>query len=109
MKHTIIISKKDGSLQWLGDPPFNLPVTEVTRRRYSEIVPLDPLLCLWFRILRRLFGEKGRVAAWTRRWLCVWRGVILLGPHKGSEFISPFRQAILDWEHGVFNSPKFPL
>lgn len=109
MKRTIIISKKDGSLQWLNPPPFNLPVTDVTRQRYSEIVPLDPLLCLWFRILRWTFGEDGKVSDWTRAWRVMWQAKILVGPHRGSEFITPFRQAALDWEKEKFSEPKFNL
>lgn len=99
MKHTIIISKKDGSLQWLNPPPFKLPVTEVTRQRFSEILPTDPVRRCAFRILRKLFGEEGKVAAWTRKWRCLWTAKILLGRWRGSEFVTPFRAAAVEWEH----------
>ena len=109
MKKWNMIIKKDGTLEWLAPPPFKILITNQRRQRYSEVVPLDPVKRCAFRLLRFLFGESGKVAAWTRTWLCVWRGVILLGPHKGEEFISPFRQAIIDWEHEKFFTPKCNL
>jgi hypothetical protein len=101
MKHRLII-RRDGALEWLNPPPFPIPIEGQKRERYSEILPLDPWQRLVFVALRKLFGEDGKVAAWTRTWLCVWIGRILLGPHKGEEFISPFRAAIVQWEQEKF-------
>lgn len=44
---------------------------EVITRRASHVEPLDPLLRFAFRVLR-LFGDKTRVAEWTRGWECLW-------------------------------------
>jgi hypothetical protein len=106
--HTLII-RRDGRIEFLAPPPFPLKLDRVKRERFSEIVPLDPVKRVAFRVLRKLFGERGKVAAWTRRWLCIWTGHILIGPHRGEEFISPFRQAVLDWEKEKFCEPRFNL
>lgn len=99
VKRTTLRIKKDGTIEWLVPPPFPVPVVNQTKQRFSEIVPTDPLRCLAFRILRKLFGETGRVSDWTRSWRCLWTGRILTGRWRGSEFISPFRAAVLEWEH----------
>ena len=109
MKKCRMIIRKDGVLEWLEPPPFQIPVINKRRERFSIIEPLDPTLRLAFKLLRQLFGEDGKIAAWTRGWLCIWHGRILLGPHKGEEFISPFRQAVLDWEKSVWFSPRCDL
>lgn len=44
-----------------------------TTRRLSHIEPACWPLRMAFRLLRRLFGDRGRVADWTRRWPCRWR------------------------------------
>lgn len=41
-------------------------------RRASHIVPLGPWRRLAFRLLRRVFGDSGRAADWTRRWQGPW-------------------------------------
>jgi hypothetical protein len=107
--HTVLINKRTGMIEWLAPPPFKVPVKHQTKQRFSEIVPTDPIRCFAFRLLRFTFGEEGKVAAFTRRWLCIWTGRILIGPHRGEEMTSPFRQAVLDWEKEKFCEPRFPL
>lgn len=41
--------------------------------RASHIEPVDPILRGVFHLTRKLFGDKGRVSAWTRRWSILWR------------------------------------
>jgi hypothetical protein len=108
MKHRLII-RKDSTIEWLNPPPFPIPIERQKRQRFSEIIPLDPIKCIAFRILRKLFGEDGKVAAWTRGWRTIWIGRILIGCRRGEEFISPFRQAVLDWEREVWFSPRCDL
>ena len=43
-----------------------------TIRRASDVEPASPVKRLAFRFLRRLFGERGAVAGWTRRWNGPW-------------------------------------
>jgi hypothetical protein len=109
MKHTVLINKRTGMIEWLAPPPFKVHVRKQTRQRFSEILPTDPTLRILFRCLRKLFGEEGKVAAWTRRWLCIWTGRILLGSHRGEEFTSPFRAAVIQWEKERWFSPRCDL
>jgi hypothetical protein len=67
-----ILLRKDGTIAWLDEPPFTLPGRKF-RKRFSEITPIRIDLFIAFRILRLLFGEQGKVAAWTRKWKCEWR------------------------------------
>jgi hypothetical protein len=41
-------------------------------RRGGHVVPRDPWRRIAFRTLRWLFGGRGKVADWTRRWRCWW-------------------------------------
>jgi hypothetical protein len=71
---------------------------------------------LAFWILRKLFGERGRVAAWTRTWRCAWLvKVIRCGEwsvfHLRSDAVKWELQHFEDCEEckGAFNSAKFDL
>jgi hypothetical protein len=100
--------RKDGVIEWLQPPPVPFKIISQTRQRFSEIVPLNPFLLIAFRIIRFLCGE-GRwfMPEWTRNWRCIWRAEILIGTHKGQEFIHTSRQACIDWELAMFHQPKF--
>lgn len=107
MKYHLKI-KPNGDLEFLGFPPpgLNLPVTNPMR--FSEIVPdyIHPVRARAFRILRRIFGERGRVAAWTRQWQCMWVCVILQGPMRGKRSVSRSRKTLIEWEFRAWlNTP----
>lgn len=106
MKHTIQINKRTGCIEWLNPPPFAVPVVRQSKQRYSEIIPLDPLPRLLFRLLRLCFGEQGKVSNWTRTWRVMWLAKIKLGRWRGSEFISPFRAACVEWEHSKWEHQR---
>jgi hypothetical protein len=108
MKHTIILTKT-GRIQWLSPPPFPLKIEKRTRQRFSEIVPANQLKRVAFRLLRRVFGEEGRVADWTRSWLCRWHAEILIGKHKGETFEHGLRACCLEFEREKFCEPRFDL
>lgn len=99
MKRTVIRIRKDATLEWLNPPPFAVPVVRRSKRRFSTIEPLDPTLRFFFKLLRLLFGETGKVSDWTRTWRVMWLARIKLGRWRGSEFVSPFRAACVEWEH----------
>lgn len=64
--------KPDGRMEWIDGEPF-IPVVNVRKHRLSHITPaFHPIKTPLFKLLRRLFGDEGRVAAWTRRWRCLW-------------------------------------
>lgn len=46
---------------------------EVITRRASHVEPATFWRRLAFSVLRRLFPDTSRVAAWTRTWSCLWR------------------------------------
>lgn len=54
--------------------------TAVTRRA-SHVVPWHGPTRTWFRLLRKVFGEEGRVGNWTRTWKGPW--VVDLTPVGG--------------------------
>lgn len=100
MKHYVMRIRRDGVTEWLTMPPgLNLPVLKQTRQRYSEILPVNPVKRLVFRLLRWVFGENGWVSEWTRGWVCYWRAEILLGPGKGRTMENGLRCVLIEWEH----------
>lgn len=105
MIHRIRINKATGCVEWLAPPPFLIPVEKQSRRRFSEIVPVALLPRILFRLLRLLFGERGKVAAWTRTWCVMWRAKILIGKHKGKWMEHAFREVLLQWEREIFFEP----
>jgi hypothetical protein len=94
--------KKDGMIEFLTPPPFAIGSIQ-HKTRWSEILPCNLELYIWFRILRFLFGERGKVAQWTRRWKCRWRMTVL---ETGYTETSDDRQALVDKEHELFFKPK---
>lgn len=72
----------DGTVRFLvseGMSPFLTP--DATVRRASHVEPDGYIARLGFHALRFIFGEKGWMADFTRRWPCLWR--INLSPTNG--------------------------
>ncbi len=102
MKHLVRISKRTGTMEFLGAPPARLELAAPVRRRFSEIIPTLGALRVVFRWLRDRFGEEGKVAAFTRRWPCEWEAIILTGPSRGTRRRSRDREFLLHWERQMF-------
>jgi hypothetical protein len=90
-----------GEIEFLGDIcPIDLPLGKTVRRRVSTIQPL----CLWKRLaflfLRRVCGEQGRVAAFTRKWSGPWTARILA---TGQTHTFNTRARAIAWEIEVLN------
>lgn len=70
---------------------------EATIRRASHVLPAHPLKRLAFVWLRRLMGESGAAAKWTRSWGGEW--TVDLAPSGGPK-AGPFqsRQDAIDYE-----------
>ncbi|HXJ55423.1 MAG TPA: hypothetical protein VNU68_02050 [Verrucomicrobiae bacterium] len=97
----------DGTVEFLGDTcPLDLPLANPVRRRVSTIQPTVWWKRTAFLFLRRVCGERGRVAAFTRRWKGPWKAVILA---TGQSAVFDSRQAAIDWEYQVLTGPKFDL
>lgn len=63
----------NGKVSCLGDHDIMEKLGHIKRRRISNIIPHNaPVKLIWFKLLRKWFGDRGRVARWTRRWKCVW-------------------------------------
>lgn len=90
----VIRFKSDGTFETIG-VPF-VPHTVISTRRISHILPVNPVKRAAFRLLRRLFGDAGKVSAWTRNWAGPWE-VIMIG--NGERFTHPSRAVCLAWEH----------
>lgn len=102
-----ITIRPDGTVEFLGDVcPVDLPLANRRRRRVSTIQPVSVLKRAAFRILRRVAGDTGRIAAWTRTWTGPWRATILA---TGQSEVFLDRQAAINWEYEVINSPRFEL
>lgn len=105
MKHYVRI-RKDSTMEFFGEPPKGFPVKDNVRRRFSEIIPTHPALRILFIMLRRLFGERGRVSEWTRHWRCEWECKILRGPHTGARLTCRNRQLLIEWEKTVWKNER---
>lgn len=95
MSITLFVSV-GGDITSVGDLPEELArLGEVKRDRASHILPFNQPQRSSFRLLRRIFGEYGRVAAWTRTWQGPWQAVIIA---TGETFEHNDRQKCLEWE-----------
>lgn len=104
MKYLVRIHKGTGSLEFLGAPPPRLELPAPVRRRFSEIVPRRRWPRLAFRVLRRVFGEQGRVAEWTRAWKVEWLAIILLGKFRGAQRVDHDRARLVTWEQELWRT-----
>jgi len=95
--------KADGTIEFLGSAPPGLLQVPV-KRRFSEIVPANPIKRRAFRALRWMFGEDGRVSEWTRRWWCLWECTILIGPCRGMHRTDFNRKELIAWEQGIWRN-----
>ena len=75
------------------------PVREV--RRGGHVVPAGLLRRVAFRLLRRVFGNRGRAAAWTRTWSGPW----LLKMLPAGNVLGPFAE----WDAAVQAEVKYLL
>ena len=67
MLHPIVVDE-DGTISHIvGDEMPKIEGNAVTRRA-SNVLPFGITKQIAFKALRRVFGDKGRVSAWTRRW-----------------------------------------
>lgn len=71
--HAVTIDEH-GNLTYLATDANDifLELGDVVTKRASHVEPAGFLLRVAFHILRA-FGDKTRVADWTREWTCLWR------------------------------------
>ncbi len=86
----------DGQIQVIGDVPLELAqIGECKRERASSIVPVNLWKRAAFILLRAVFGERGRVAEFTRSWTGPWTGWLF---STGERFTAQSRRVVLKWE-----------
>jgi hypothetical protein len=102
MKTISLIIDSAGTITMLPEKELDLRAfcTDLSYRRVSHIWPVHPVKRIAFRLLRALFGERGRVAQWTRQWQGPWQAIII---DTGETFVHQSRRVCLDWEHEVIN------
>lgn len=101
MKTTTVTVLPNGDVQFIGEDIFDLPLGKIRRRRLSTIQPNVVWRKAAFLLLRTVFGDRGRVAAFTRKWNCEWE-VRLIG--RPGTFRSMDRSACVAWEMEAFNN-----
>lgn len=82
--------RQDGSWDCIHDPELSEAIAGLgpgRRTRASHVLPLEPTKQLAFRLLRRAFGDEGRVAAWTRDWKGPW--IVDMAP-SGGPVLGPY-------------------
>lgn len=74
-KIVTIIIEEDGTQTFLKTDSADifLECGETLTRRASHVEPADWARRVAFTVLRFIFPDTGRVAAWTRTWACRWR------------------------------------
>jgi len=74
MSEIVISFDKDSNATFLVTPTTTAMFPEAAKpRRASHVEPMSPRARFWFRVLRRAFGEYGRVGNWTRTWKGLWQ------------------------------------
>lgn len=100
MKHVIQI-RRDGTIVSLS----NLEVTldgPVTTTRASHVEPFRLIPRLAFRLIRRVFGETGAAANWTREWNVLWR--VRFPGSSGWAYGPASRSRCIAWEVETLSS-----
>jgi hypothetical protein len=112
MQLTILTHHGDGTATCLATGAIDTAALgSVTRRRASHILPSAPWKRRAFCWLRRRFGDRGRIADWTRTWRGPWE--VWLAKDEGGrqkaepDFTHQDRAACLAWEieHFTRNPP----
>ena len=86
---SVIAIRSDGDSKFLQSLVVNPQVVEQSTKRVSHVLPVNPILRVVFRWLRDRFGEKGRIAGFTRRWPCLWQAD--MSPTGANDILGPYR------------------
>lgn len=91
MATTVVTIAPDGTIRFLVSESTAPLITDENAvvRRASHVEPVSVPLRYAFHGLRSMFGEKGWMAGFTRRWPCLWR--INLAPTGGPILPSTYR------------------
>lgn len=95
MKEHLLFIPVGGEVISIGDMPLELE-GDVKRERASNILPVNRVKRASFMLLRAVFGERGRVAEWTRQWVGPWTAHVFA---TGETYTAQSRRVVLQWEH----------
>lgn len=92
----ILFVGSNGQIEVIGDAPLELEqIGDCRRERVSSIVPVNPWKRAAFILLRAMFGERGRVAEWTRSWHGPWSCWVFA---TGERYEHQSRRCCIAWE-----------
>lgn len=94
----IIKIDKQGNIEAMNFDLKRLGYENVTHRRLSHIWPCSFWKRQAFRLVRAIFGDRGLMAAWTRRWVGPWQ-VRLVSNTRHVAYTAAFRDWCVQWEH----------
>lgn len=84
-------------IQAVGEMPVEIKSIGTSRQtRMSNVLPVNRIKRAAFLLLRACFGERGRIAEWTRQWQGPWCSKIFT---TGECFTHQSRRVVLAWEH----------
>lgn len=98
--NSALIIHPDGRVEAIADDTARSIAAELGNmrtRRASHVLPSHPIKRAAFRLLRAMFSERGKVAAWCRTWRGPWEVRFASDPHT-VVFRHPSRRVCIDWE-----------
>jgi hypothetical protein len=113
MEVKIIIN--NGKIEIFEDEFKNSPLKSIfenssviERKRVSHIYPQNFILRTVFKTLRKLFGDSGEIADWTRNWKCKWQVEILDENKSKKKIFKGFkdRKIAIDFEKNYIINQK---
>jgi hypothetical protein len=113
MEVKIIIN--NGKIEIFEDEFKNSPLKSILensnvieRKRISYIYPQNLILRVIFKTLRKLFGDNGKIADWTRNWECKWQIEILDENKSEKKIFKGFkdRKIAIDFEKNYIINQK---
>jgi len=82
----------------------DLKVETIETKRVSHIYPKKFFQRIVFKVLRKIFGDNGKVAEWTRNWKCEWivyiPSVGYFGPYKDRKKAIKVEKELI-WRLGI--------
>jgi hypothetical protein len=99
MKATALYIAPDGTVSAVADETAQdiaATLGDPVKTRASHVLPVHPGKQFAFVLLRSMFGDAGRIAAWCRSWRGPWQ-VFWKGDRKPS-FQHPSRRVCIQWE-----------
>jgi hypothetical protein len=102
----ITISEDGKSVEFIEGSSLDLPLGNGKRIRLSHIRPDKFWKKAAFIILRKMFGDTGNIAFWTRKWRGPWRATII---STGQTAVFETREEAIQFELEILNGALFDL